>query len=187
MALSRDQVQKAIKIVSADSEASSRIKSLFSILPVGAGFTRNLFMATGYGIAEKAHDALLAAGKYGGVPPFALARARADRKLPLDPNRQGTWGYELQCTEIAIKAASAIEAHKSQIKGLSSAFQCARSVGFAHAGVQLVMSGSPKPSNYVLDWWATLDLDNPLVFRYDDFDQNRFMSGIEFSYFHGFS
>jgi hypothetical protein len=173
-------------IVAADPEATSRIQSSLAFLGRGAGFTRNLIMATGYGIAETAHDALLELGKRGGVPPFALARARADRKLPLDPNRPGTMGYELQCTEIAIRAAAAIELHKSEIPGLASAFQCARSVGFAHAGVQLVLRAGGKVSNYVLDWWATLEIWDPLVYRFDDFDQNRFLSGTKFSKFYGY-
>jgi hypothetical protein len=183
--LSRAQVQKAIEIVAADPESTSRISSMLSILGRNAGFTRNMAMALGYGLAKIPFDAALAAGRRGNVPLFAYNRAKAEMKVPLDPNRQGTWGYELQCTEIATKASEAIEKKKSMIEGLTKASLCARSVGYAHAGVQLAMRSGGGTANYVLDWWATLDVENPLVFRYDDFDQDRFMSGIPFQYFHG--
>lgn len=188
MALNKEQVLKAVTIVAADPEASSRIQSALSFLGRNSGFTRNMMMAMGFGVAKTAHDAILEAGRRGGVPPMAIARAKASRQIPFDPNRSGSMGYELQCTEIAVRAAAAIEAKKSQIPNLAEASQCSRSVGFAHAGVLLVMKdGTKGASRYVLDWWATLDVQNPLVFRYDDFDQNRFMSGTAFENFISYS
>jgi hypothetical protein len=181
MALARTDVQTAIRIVSSDAAATSRIDSILApMLGRRSGFFRNVLLATGYGFAKLGDDAIRAVGRRGNVPPFAL---RHPSEIPLDPNRKGSLGYELQCTEIAITAAAAIERHKAEIPSLVAASQCARSAGFAHAGVLLKMKDGTE---YVLDWWLTLDASNPVVFRFDDFDQDR-AGGIPFEKFAGFA
>jgi hypothetical protein len=180
MALSRSDVQTAIRIVSSDTAARSRIDSILApVLGDKSGFFRNVLLATGFGFAKLPGDALVAIGRKA-APPFAVARYQSTRETPLDPNRKGTLGYELQCTEIATTAAEAIERRKVEIPALAAASQCARSAGFAHAGVQLDMKDR---SQYVLDWWLTLDVANPVVFRFDDFDQDRKGAGIPFERF----
>jgi hypothetical protein len=42
-------------------------------------------------------------------------------------------------------------------------------------------------TSYVLDWWATLAIDNPLVYKFDDFDMNRKDAAREYAQFGGFS
>jgi hypothetical protein len=181
MTLLRAQVQQAIEIVSSDSAARSRIDSILApVLGRHSGFFRNVLLATGFGFAKLPGDAIVAVGRRGAAPPFAVARYQQSREIPLDPNRKGTLGYELQCTEIATTAAAAIERHKARIPGLKTAFQCARTEGFAHAGVQLDMDDG---SQYVLDWWLTLDVANPVVFRFADFDLNRQQGGVAFERF----
>lgn len=179
MALTRTQIQAAVRIVANDPEASQRIRSALNFLGRASGPTRNMLMALGYGVAELSQDALLAAAKAGGMPSPLLAAAKRNRQIPLDPNRAGSWGYELQCTEIAERAAAAIMKQKSSVPRLLEASMVSRSAGFAHAGVLLVMQDTPgATSKYVADWWATLDIENPVLFRFDDFDQNRSFSGV---------
>jgi hypothetical protein len=182
MALTQPDVKRAIEIVGSDKAARSRIDSVLApVLGTGSGFFRNLLLATGYGFAKLPDQAIRAVGRHSSIPPFVLAHPS---KIPLDPNRKGSLGYELQCTEIAVTAAAAIERKKESIPALESASQCARSKGFAHAGVLLAMKGG---SQYVLDWWLTLDVANPVVFRADDFDQDRGWAGVEFEEFRGFA
>jgi hypothetical protein len=182
MALTRAEVKKAIEIVGSDVAARSRIESVLApILGTKSGFFRNLVLATGYGFAKLPDQAARALAPYSGVPPIAL---RHPSKIPLDPNRKGSLGYELQCTEIAETAAAAIERQKAQIPSLAAASVFARSQGFAHAGVSLKMTVGGE---YVLDWWLTLDVANPVVFRVDDFDQDRGGMGVPFEKFVGFA
>jgi hypothetical protein len=92
-------------------------------------------------------------------------------------------GYELQCTEIAETAAAAIARSQRMIPGLSEVGTMSRSSGYAHAGVHLTMQDG---SQYVVDWWATLDVTNPLVFKAKDFDEDRKSAAIPFKQFTGF-
>ena len=182
MALTRAEVKEAIAIVGSDKAAKTRIDSVLApILGTGAGFFRNLLLATGYGFAKLPDQAIRAVGRHSNIPPFALAHPS---KIPFDPNRKGSMGYELQCTEIATTAAEAIERRKAAIPALEAASVFPRSRGFAHAGVLLAMKGGGQ---YVLDWWLTLDVANPVVFRADDFDQDRGWAGVEFEKFNGFA
>jgi len=56
-------------------------------------------------------------------------------------------------------------------------------MGYAHHGLVLTTEGNEK---YVIDWWLTLDVANPVVFRLEDFDMDRKGTGVPFEAFAGF-
>jgi hypothetical protein len=182
LSLSRDAVAGAIAIISSDSNAKQRIESIVApILGTQSGFFRNLGMALGFGAA-----AVFQTVRTSPFRAYAAATGGTFQNptVPLDPNRPGTYGYELQCTAIVEAAVEAIQKRRQEVAGLQEATLMARSEGFAHAGVHFAMTDK---TNYVIDWWATLDVMNPLLYRADDFDKNRKDKAVLFQDFRGFA
>ena len=172
MGLSRRTVALAIQIVAEDQAATERIDSILApILGKSSGFTRNILMATGFGFAALPAQAATAVGF---ESPYAV---------PFDPNRPGSWGYELQCTEIAETAKTALEKRLHEIPGIKEVGTHARTMGYSHHGLVLTTFGNEK---YVIDWWLTLDVSNPVVFRFSDFDLDKKGTGVPFEDFAGF-
>lgn len=197
MALTRLQVQLCITAVSEDVNARSRIDSIFSAMGRHSGFTRNALMATSNAIetmirpVNRATQALFTVGM-SEVNRWQLRQAGhtplGEGPTLFDPNVEGSPGSELQCTAIAEAAKEAIDRKCKRVPGylpgLASTDCFSRSEGFAHMGLALKMTDSSK---YVLDWWATLDVANPLVYRFDDFDNDRKDAAREYKRFGGFS
>jgi hypothetical protein len=201
MALSKLQVTQCIAAVKRDKDASRRINSIFSVMGKQAGFTRNALMATSNAVesvsraATRGMQAVFSVGgsevtRWNNARVFKQAGIKNPDDMPLlfDPNVDGSMGAEYQCTGIAEAAQGAIEASqqlsKNFVPDLKKVGCHSRSEGFAHMGVMLTMTDD---TTYVLDWWATLDLDNPLVYKFDDFDMNRKDAAREYAQFGGFS
>ncbi|MCB1955174.1 MAG: hypothetical protein KDG55_05830 [Rhodocyclaceae bacterium] len=197
MALTRLQVQLCITAVGEDVNARSRIDSIFSAMGRHAGFTRNALMATSNALETLGRGVnrgiqAITTGGSSEINRWQMRRAGQrpfdEGPLLFDPNVEGSPGSELQCTAIAEAAKDAIDRKCKRtpgcIPGLASTSCFSRSQGFAHMGLVLTMTDGGK---YVLDWWATLDVDNPLVYRFDDFDNNRKDAAQEFKRFGGFS
>ena len=175
MGLSRRTVALAIQIVAKDQAATERIDSILApILGKSSGFTRNVLMATAYGFLTLPHD--IAQGK-------SEKKFKSPYPIPFDPNRPGSWGYELQCTEIAETAKTALEKRLHEIPGIKEVGTHARTMGYSHHGLVLTTFGNEK---YVIDWWLTLDVSNPVVFRFSDFDLDKKGTGVPFEDFAGF-
>jgi hypothetical protein len=201
MALSKLQVTQCIAAVRQDKDASRRISSIFSIMGKQGGFTRNALMATSNAVEQlsrvvvRGTSAVLTVGqsevaRWNTDRTFKQAGLKSPNEQPLlfDPNTAGSPGAEYQCTAIAEAAQAAIEQRqqlsKNFVPDLMKVSSHSRSEGFAHMGVMLQMQDL---TSYVLDWWATLDVENPLVYKFDDFDMNRKDAAREFAQFGGFS
>lgn len=201
MALSKLQVTQCIAAVRQDKDAAGRINSIFSVMGKQAGFTRNALMATSNAVEQfsrvvtRGTKAVLSLGqsevarwnnnrvlRQAGIKPLD------DQPLLFDPNVDGSLGAEYQCTAISEAARDAIEQRQKLSTGfvpdLEKVTCHSRSEGFAHMGVVLTIRDK---TSYVLDWWATLDIENPLVYKFDDFDMNRKDAAREYSQFGGFS
>jgi hypothetical protein len=197
MALTKFQVQQCIVAVKDDVNARSRIDSIFSAFGRQAGLTRNALMATSNAVESVARGASRMTQALFSVGMTELNRWQMRRAgvqpvdegpLLFDPNVDGTPGAELQCTAIAMAAQGAIDLRQKRNPGFVPNLRAtgcySRSVGFAHMGLVLHMQDG---GDDVLDWWATLDVDNPLIYRLDDFDNNRKDAALTFDRFGGFS
>jgi hypothetical protein len=201
MALAKLNVTQCIAAVRQDKDAAWRINSIFSVMGKQAGFTRNALMATSNAVetlSRAVTRGTLAVTTVGQSEVGRWNNNRAMRQagitpldeqpLLFDPNTDGALGAELQCTGIAEAAQGAIEQRqklsKNFVPDLKKVSCHSRSEGYAHMGVVLTMTDN---STYVLDWWATLDIENPLVYKFDDFDMNRKDAAREYAQFGGFS
>jgi hypothetical protein len=197
MALDVSQVTLCIVAVSEDKEARERIESVFSVFRTHAGFARNSSMVAGNTLETFSRGASRVFNAFASLGNSELSRwngHRAGIRYPdegptlFDPDTPGSPGYEYQCTEIAERAKAAIEKRRARdpafVPGLKRLGCYSRNAGFAHMGVVLTMADD---SRYVLDWWATLDCANPLVYRFDDFDNDLKDAAREYKEFAGFS
>ncbi len=201
MALSKLQVTQCIAAVRQDKDAARRINSIFSVMGKQAGFTRNALMATSNAVEQLSRvlsRGTLAVTTLGQSEvsrwttdrTFKQAGLKSPNDQPLlfDPNTTGSAGAEYQCTAIAEAAQAAIEQRqqlsKNFVPDLKKVSCHSRSEGFAHMGLVIKMKDD---TSYVLDWWATLDIENPLVYKFDDFDMNRKDAAREYAQFGGFS
>ncbi len=181
MSLSKLTATKIVEAVKNDKVATARIDSFLQYIPGlmvpgirgMRGTIRNLGMALGEG--------LLDLGAQHAEVRFDVALG--NNWNPFDPNLPGSAGYELQCTGIAEAASSAIMAAISGIPAVKLAEPRPRSTSFSHSGVYVL---TIDESEYVFDWWVTLDTDNPYIFRYKDWDENRSGQAEEFKGFSGF-
>ena len=83
---------------------------------------------------------------------------------------------------IAEATSNAIEARRGEAPHLKAVSQQAREKGYSHTGTLIEMDDG---SRYVLDWWKSLSIRNPFVFRYRNFMQD-LGGGIPFTEFKGF-
>jgi hypothetical protein len=163
-----------------------------------AGFTRNALMATSNAIEQFSRVVTRGTMAVTTLGQSEVTRWNNERiagikpldKQPLlfDPNTVGSPGAEYQCTAIAEAARDAIERRQQLsanfVPDLRKVTCHSRSEGFAHMGVVLKIQDD---TSYVLDWWATLDIENPLVFKFEDFDMNRKDAARQYAQFGGFS
>lgn len=178
MSLSKLTVSRIINVVRNDKVSAERINSLMRFIQLPGltnkrGIVRNLGMALGQGLLDR--GAQYSEGKYG----VSLGKGWN----PFDPNAPGSVGYELQCTGIADAACAAIMRAKAQLPALQDASLKSRTEGFAHAGVGIETTDG---GSYVIDWWLTLDVDNPYLFHFADWDNAKGDKGIRYGDFRGF-
>lgn len=102
---------------------------------------------------------------------------------PFDPNNPQSVAYRDICTGIAEAAVAALTKRAADIPGVGEFIQESRDESFAHAAVGLKMVGG---GHYVLDWWVTLETDDPLVCTYDDWNNARLGASVTAESFNGF-
>ena len=169
MALTKNTVAKAIQAVSTDPVASGRIKSILApILGRHSGFVRNIPLTL-------AHT-LNSTGAMG-LPSLWMRKE-------FDPLVPGSTSARLNCDGIANAAEEALTRQKIKFPEVRLFGVKGRSAGFTHAGLWLMMRDK---THYILDWWMTLDIEDPVVFRLDDWDKDRKGKGILYSHFAHFS
>jgi len=181
MSFSRLTVSRIINVVKSDKIAYERIDSMLQYIPPlwipglrdKRGWVRNYGMATA--------ETYLDIGAWFAGKKFGVSFGK--HWNPFDPNLPGSVGYEYQCTGMAEAASAAIMAAKSQLPAVKFAEPRDRSEGLTHSGVWIE---TVDGGEYIVDWWTTLDIDNPYVFRYADWDQNQKSKGFEFKEFRGF-
>lgn len=111
------------------------------------------------------------------------ARLQAALPPPFDPNNPQSVAYRDICTGIAEAAVAALTKRAAEIPGVASFIQESRDESFAHAAVGLKMTAG---GHYVLDWWVTLETDDPLVCLYEDWNNARLGRSVTAASFHGF-
>ena len=143
--LNRQTIQACILVVKSDQIALSRINSILSVLPGGVG---------------------------GGVRNFALVLGLIfsfGNKF-YEPSQPGSYASRMICTGIAEAAFEALARNKSRIPQLIKADAVTRFVPFDHDAVLITVEApGHAPTNYVLDWWRSLDADHPWFSRQEDF------------------
>jgi hypothetical protein len=155
MALTRKMVQRMVAVAGADPVARERISSVLRILGKYSGDTRNMLMVLG----DMVYDADTAIRKFVGSSPSEHADF-------YDPNGSG-WGAQLQCNGIAEAAVAALTRRAGDFPNVKQFRLESRSEGFAHAAVYVE---TVDGGEYIVDWWMTLDVTNPMVFRYATWD-----------------
>lgn len=160
MALSKFTVSQIVQIVAADPESIHRVNSWLNKIDIAdsgeAGAVRNFSMVLG---------SMFTAGK------------------TLDPSDQESLAYQYSCDGIAEATSKAIKAKLDTVPHLVKCEAQAREKGYSHTGTMIVMDDETK---YVLDWWKSLNIRDPIVFQYRNFMQD-LGGGIPFTAFKGFS
>jgi hypothetical protein len=145
MALSRGMAAAIIKVVSSDPECRRRIKSpLAAVLPDNwgiAGGVRNY----GFALAET-YKAIAKGG-------FSAQPSKEQDDLVCYGIRDAT----IEALERAIKKAKTGDTLKSILEVTYSN----RDNPIVHTATKIVLSGK---DDYVFDWHATLNIDNPLIY-----------------------
>lgn len=162
MAISRVTVGQIVQIVAADSESNSRVNSWLNKVDIADS------------------------GTAGAVRNYAIAFA--DTFTPwhvkaFDPSERDSMAYLYSCDGIAEATSKAIQARISEVLHLVRVSSQARRKGYSHTGTLLEMDDGSK---YVLDWWKSLSIRNPFVFRYLSF-MDDLGDGIPYTDFKGFS
>jgi len=146
--LGRPTVQACIDILKSDPVAKQRIRSYLSMLPGGIA---------------------------GGVRNFILVLC--DSFTPIeacDPSAPNSYANQVVCTGIAEAAVSAIQRQKGRVPHLVNIDSHSRYRPIDHTAVRItVQSSGHAPAAYVLDWWASLDIDHPWVSTQQQFDDGQ--------------
>ena len=146
MALSKQTVLQIIEIVAQDAECQKRVNSWLNKVDIAdsgtAGIVRNFAIGLAYGLVPKRWE------------------------NSFDPSERESMAYLYSCDGIAEATSIAINAKIKDIEGLTRASEQARKTGYSHTGTLLEMTDNTK---YVLDWWKSLSIRCPFVFKYDDF------------------
>jgi hypothetical protein len=186
MALTRATANTVVDAVGADAECLHRIKSAFFLVPWGqAGATRN------FGMAFLNSTSMLADDGWHWIlqrdPDFArswLGQYLLKKDLTVfDPSDASTEQYV--CTGIATATADAIcrarTASPAAFARVASVDTVSRSSPYEHTATRL----QTPDGDYVFDWWKTLHPWCPMLYRHDDFMENR--GGILHLHFGGFA
>ena len=174
MALTKETVQRMVKVVSADAVARERISSILGdvgVLGGSRGAVRNFMMVLG----DMVMDTITWGTDKAGIEPISGHDF-------YDPNGKG-WGAQLQCTGIAEAATQALNRRADEFPNVSEFQVGSRSESYPHAGVVVVTTDGNR---YVVDWWMTLEVDNPMVFRHADWDAAK-GGGVALKNFNGFN
>ncbi len=175
MALAKITVSRIIRIVAADEECNFRIQSIIALLPLGkkTGWVRNLGMALGQGLWPAGQR--YAEGRWG--VNFG------ENANELDPNIDLSTGHKLSCDGIVLAVRDAVSKKLTAVPAVASVEKVSRSNGLAHAGLLL---NTTDGGEYILDWWMSLDVENPYVFPFKPWDADKKETGIKYSDFGGF-
>jgi len=187
MALSRETANALVEAVANDEHCQQQIKSVFLLIPGGqAGATRNMGMALLNGVSMKADEGMkwLVNRK----PDFAgswLGKYLISRDLTVfDPSDPSTARY--LCTGIADATLAAIQAAKAKRPGVftkvSAVDVVSRFEPFDHTATAVTTADGGE---YVFDWWKTLHPWSPMLYRRDEFLENR--GGVLFVHFGGWA
>jgi hypothetical protein len=171
MALTKQMVQRMVAVVAADPVARGRISSVLGVFGQNSGAVRNGLMVLG----DLWFDGASALGNKVGLGKMENADF-------FDPSGNG-WGAELQCNGIVEVSVNALKRKSGDFPNVSEFRLASRTAGNAHAGVfvETVDGGE-----YVIDWWRTLKIANPLVFRHGVWDADK-PGGVLLENFVGFT
>ena len=156
MALTKAQANDIVRVVQADSECRVRIKSfLGSMLP------------DSWGLA-------------GPLRNTALTAASMGTSLWME-KEEGTAAHKFAqpyiCYGIAQATTKALENAQSQgrLPGVDSVIQRIRASKPSHfaSGLSMTSDNAMIGKFYVFDWWKTLVVGNPMIFRGSDWDSKR--------------
>lgn len=160
MSLSRDQVEKIIRIVSIDSVCRQRIGTAYQIIPAC----------------------------------FSLSGQWRNTKNSIGDTFQEDYSQKTQnemCIGISAAVTSAVMTawHKKELPWLVKVGdQRNDPEWFGHYAPKLTMHNGGE---YILDWWMTLEIFNPIVWRFADWRQypSPFVltRGVQFASFQGFN
>lgn len=164
MPLSVETARKLVDVVSKDQESRRRVDSWIRW----------------FAVTQQGHGPS-SAGVAGVIRNFAMAAVN------MDPSERDSNAFRWSCDGIAEATAiainKAIQLDRKRFSGIVSAEEQARKEGYSHTGTLINLEGG---SRYVFDWWKSLDVMNPHIFRYDDFMNDRGRS-VPFQDFLGFS
>ena len=162
MALSRTTVARILDVVASDPESNRRVNSWLRWMDIAdsgtAGVVRN------YSIA------------FADMMTFGQVKA-------LDPSEREQLAYLYSCDGIAEATAAAIRPKVKEIPRLVRVDEQARERGYSHTGTLLEMDDGTK---YVLDWWKSLSIRDPFVFKYQSFMWD-LGDGINYTNWSGYS
>jgi len=185
MALSRQTASALVDIVGSDPRCLHQIQSVFALVPSGlGGATRNLGMATINGVSVLAGDGMK--WMVNRRPDFAqswLGQYLLARDLTLfDPTDPST--AQFLCTGIADVTLEAIRGaaakHPASLSKMALVDTISRFEPFDHTAT---LVASTDGGEYVFDWWKTLHPWCPMIYRREDFLNNR--NGVLFTQFGG--
>jgi hypothetical protein len=167
MALTVEQAREIVNIVASDSECGRRINSVLKIVPPqyqASGFIRNTLITVGFDMVPDILDT------------YGIQK------------RKGMQSDEFRyhcCNGIADAVMDVFSHHRKLpfIKSVSKG----DSKSTDHTAPQFAMTAGGE---YVFDWWLTLDIRNPILWRKADWEQftNPAFSnkGTQYRYFEGF-
>jgi len=162
MTLQKETVRQIIRVVADDPDCKKRTNSKLRFIDIAdsglAGSVRNTAIGLVYGLLPDKYD---------------------------DNFDSGDWSsmaYEYSCDGIAEVTSIAINKKLDAIPALKRAYEQGRVKGFSHTGTLLEMKDDSK---YVLDWWKSLNIHCPFVFRFQDFMYKR-SDGTPYTSFEGF-
>jgi hypothetical protein len=158
MALSREAVRQIVIVVSNDPECVRRVNSWIRGPVFGA-------------FAGPARDFGLALGNV------------ATLTTAFDPQDVESVAYQYSCAGIAAATAIGIRQAIDAVPDVIAVVEQSREVGHAHSGTMIRMRDKTQ---YVLDWWKSLDVWNPRIFQHYDFVHN-IGNGVAFADFKGFA
>jgi peptidoglycan hydrolase-like protein with peptidoglycan-binding domain len=183
--LSTEVAREVVRAVSNDPECRKSISSVLAyFLPPDKGWTggvRNFLMVfadiPNYALEEVVNAYRRSSASKGDK----TERYVAPKNFP--PNAPHV--DRIICTGIAEATANTINRVLTSSRTLSQHVQTARMesrrTGIAHAGTLLQMVNG---SQFIFDWHMTLQPENPLIFRAEDWHNRR--SGVLYSRFNGF-
>lgn len=181
MPLTREEAQAIINVVSNDQNCRSLIQSVLRIMPAhwkAGGWMRNaantIIYDVGAGIVSK--SAWQEKFKNGFVSGLTESFPQSKK-------------FQAECCNgIAKATTAAICSHLSQLPFVSGANDSQGTItDYGHYATKVIMK---KGGEYTFDWWMSLDVYNPILWRTKDwlhYPNSAIMNkGVDFYNFEGF-